>query len=246
MDRDEANENFETENVCVLCKKSKKKESCSSATDIGYATFIESTKNRKSKIDHKYGFFLDGYLSLCRADVRYHRKCYADFTNKTMISRLQCCASEPRHEPDEADLDELSNHTILSSLHELAAAATRESGTSDSASITKATDWSLCVMCQKEKANNKDHLRKVSTETAAKIETFAEIDNLLFHRIKDINLVHANAQLHGLCLIDLERRYKQKTSGVQKKQRAFNGLCVQLRIESANGKVFYSFLTSSL
>lgn len=227
-------DNTAIENVCVLCKQNKKAETCIAATDAGYVTFMESANNRKCKIDHKYGLFLDDYLNMHREDLRYHRKCYSDFTNKTMISRLKSSVPELAREPD---LDDLSNHAILSTLNQLTPSGTPSTGPSNSACVSTATDWSLCVVCQKEKPNSKDHLRQVSTDTATKIENFAEIDNVLFHRIKDINLVHAKVQHHGLCLIDLERRYKQKTCAAQKKQSAFNGLCVELRIQSANQKV---------
>lgn len=84
------------------------------------------------------------------------------------------------------------------------------------------------MICQDEKKGT-DHLRKFSGDTASKIEIFAEVDNLLFMRVKDIDLVIAKVLHHGLCLIDLERRYKKKITNVQKKPSAFNALCAELR-----------------
>ncbi len=225
-------ETVQNKNVCIFCRLKKKSETCSSATDRGYVSFIQSVKIRKLAIDRKYGDFLDGYLNLSRENVQYHRKCYSEFTNKTLISRLQKRISEP----EQSDITDLTNQTIISMLQD----EFSSSATPKSQPACHVTNWSLCVICQKEKPN-KDHLRKVSVETAAKIEKFAEIDNLLFDRIKDINLVIAQVQHHGLCLIDLERRYTKKTSDAQRKQTAFNDLCAELRM-TAGEKVIHNII----
>lgn len=230
------------ENVCILCRTDKKSEVCKSATNAGYVSLMESAKKRNNAIDHKYGVFLDGYLRLRLEDVRYHRKCYSEFTNKTLISRLQSRSDAPdAHEPEQNSVSDLTDHALLSIIHGLDSSISSEQP--ESAVITQNIDWSLCVICQKDKPNSKDHLRSFSADTAVKIESFAEIDNMLYDRIKDTNLAHSEVQHHGLCLLDLERRYKQKTSAPQKKQSAFNGLCVELRA-SVDKKVFFNFIHS--
>lgn len=198
--------------LCVFCKLKKPSEVCNSATDIGFATFQESAKKRILTIDTKYGAFLDHYLNLSRENLQYHRKCYSDFTNKSKISRLH------EHNPSVNSESQQTNYSANAS----------------TASFVQVTDWSLCVICQKVK--QKDHLRKVSADVATKFEELAKWDDLLFARIRDTNLEAAHVSYHGLCLIDLERRCKKKSTAAQKKPSAFNDLCAELRA-SADGKV---------
>lgn len=218
--------------LCIFCHENKHSEDCKPATETGFTSFRESAKNRKHVIDAKYGDRLDQYLNLSLDEVQYHRKCYSNFTNKTLISRLPRCNLSVGDESEQVDLADLTNQTLISMLQ--GSSASTGSVPEQSTTIL-ATNWNLCVICQDEKKST-DHLRKVSNDSASKIETFAEVDNALFMRIKDIDMVAAKVQHHGLCLIDLERRYNKKVANVQKKPSAFNDLCAELRA-STDGKV---------
>lgn len=220
------NKTVNNKKLCILCNEVKTAEECKPATDQNFATFQESAKSRKLAIDLYYGDFLDEYLKLSINNVQYHKKCYSNFTNKTLISRLQRRNLSVDGEPEQPDISEFTNQTLISLLHEC---------NSSAGGASTPTDWSLCLICQRHK-NDKDHLRNVSENTALQIETFAEVDNLLFVRIRDINLVAARVKFHGLCLIDLERRYKKKVTSHPKKSSALKDLCTALR-SSTDGKV---------
>lgn len=228
------NKAVKNQKLCIFCNEKKQSEECKPATDAGFSSFRESAKNRLFTIDSKYGAFLNQYLNLCRDNVQYHRKCYSNFTNKTLISRLPRRNLTVDSEPEQRDIADFTNQTLISMLQGCNANVGDVFQQSKSVT-TSSTDWSLCVICQDEKKGT-DHLRKFSGDTASKIETFAEVDNSVFMRIKDIDLIVAQVQHHGLCLIDLERRYKKKITHVQKKPSAFNDLCAELRA-SVDAKV---------
>lgn len=210
-------------NLCIFCRKSSKSEICKKATDKGYSTFRESVKSRKEKFDFKFGSFLEEYDNVKFEDVQYHRSCYSNFTNKTLISRLRSREQNDK-EPDQCD-EETATKPRTPTL------SVRRSSTASSSSCFRVTDWSMCIICQECK-KGRDHLRKVNITSAQKIESLAEIDNSLFTRIKDVNLEVVQAVHHGLCLIDLERQYNQKAAKEPKKKKAFKDLCDELRVQN--------------
>ena len=82
-------------NLCMICQKKKgSNEELSVAKGQGIQKLLEVTKERRSVFDNANATIidrLDTILPTAAADVIfcYHRTCYADFTNKSSISRLK-------------------------------------------------------------------------------------------------------------------------------------------------------------
>ena len=149
----------------------------------------------------------------------YHRTCYADFTNKSNISRLKQRYQEKCE----------SNTSVSEASH-----SRREH-------VSRATpsDWKMCIFCQSDK---KEHLRQVLTfNMNSTINDFASLDYKLHLRIAGVgDLIAAEARYHSSCLIEQQRLANKARENVQASDTSnlsFLELCHELHISADKGHV---------
>lgn len=215
----------ESENVnyslCIICQKRKSvKDETSKPGEQGLRTLEAATGERKSLSDDvnikNISRISEAFRSGNESRILYHRPCYASFTSKDKILRLQ----------------KGGDHC----------SGTKESTQSSSArrrSDTGHMSWDRCIICQEDK---KEMLHNVMTfNRNKKIIDLAKFDYKLGTRIANVtDLIATEAVYHSSCLIRLERtasRTKEEIGHSQVSELSFTGVCKELRQAAQHGKV---------
>ena len=122
--------------MCIICQSSKLNARLSKASDHGRAT-VKNTINTRRKLKSRDPQILilidrlkDALNSAESNNLVWHKMCYAHFTDKTKLARLD--QQEEKQQNDDESEEKL--HNICNSTRHLR-------------SSVKPLDWSKCIFC---------------------------------------------------------------------------------------------------
>lgn len=150
--------------------------------------------------------------------------CYAEYTNKTKIPRLEKHNEQQKRPPKQSDCSSSKQN---------------KTGRQCEISHTTPADWNLCILCQ---VNKKEHLRQVQTfNMNSTINGLAALDFKLNVRIAGIcDLIAAEAKYPSTCLIEQQRLAGKTTEAMISSPTtnlSFRELCHELHTAAAKGQV---------
>lgn len=168
---------------CIICQQVKK-DSVFNASDKGLATLQESANARQKLRDSEYREAIDRIADGLQAghgkSFVWHKYCYAKFTDKGKIKRLQ----------------QKGNDNLPST------SGCQQSATPAGPSLRSSVppmNWTYCMFCQNH--NTREKLSAVTTfNVSQKILEFAKYDHPLFVRVSAISdLIAAEGKYHPNC-----------------------------------------------
>lgn len=117
---------------CIICQEAKKADKLYNATKQGLQTLLEAAQSRSKLRDPQNRDAVERVLGIANAEEQHlvwHRSCYASFTSKSHICRLQ--SDQQQRAPTATNAD---------------AGPSRPSSTLRSSSV--AINWNACMFCQ--------------------------------------------------------------------------------------------------
>ena len=181
---------------CIICQAKTSpytsgKDILCNGTEKGLKTLRLRVAERQKYNDSECVDFyqqLNSIVSDCdQADFKWHRACYSQITNTTLIKRLQRRAELIKSDIDQQQ--ESSDNSVRLSRH--------ESGS---------MSWEKCMFCQTEK---REKLRDVQTkDTSKKIIEMSQHDPVMHYRMSGVSdLIAAEGRYHLKCYTDFLRKH---------------------------------------
>ncbi|CAH3018507.1 unnamed protein product [Porites evermanni] len=173
---------------CIICQETKK-DVLFNATQQGLRSLKVSSEERRKLGDTANTDVIDAILEAIEGnkaeDLRWHKSCYAKYTDKGKISRLR--------KSFDSSKDTLSPP-------ETATSSTLRSKASS-------TDWELCIFCQRGSTSKKQTLCSVTTfKMSQQILKGAKCDHDLSLRVSGVNdLIAAEGKYHPNCYKKFQR-----------------------------------------
>lgn len=213
--------------MCIICQKRKRLDELSEVKESGKKKLISAAQERKKLLDANNSLailrILKSLDASANADVfRYHRTCYAVFTNVNMINRLQKISDDTGKKVD-------NNHTAV------------QSGLKVTRSTTGTLDWGKCLICQD--SSKKEHSRQVmSNSMNERLLRATALDFMLHARVGGItDFIAKSAVYHSTCVLKLECRKKKLEQDPSESDLPFIQLCKEVRVAGSLGKVVTNF-----
>ena len=153
--------------------------------------------------------------------ICWHKSCYATFTSKHNITRLQ-----RRHQEKSTLECHMEDDTLPSS------------SMNTRSQPSNLVDWDKCIFCQTEDKNTKIHTVK-TLDKSTKIMNMAKHNSAMHFRLSGTNdLIAASGKYHQKCLLKFERDTLgcDRTSGGS--ADAMVALCTQLEVGLNQGHVY--------
>ena len=119
---------------CIICQEAQRADKLYNATKQGVQTLLEAAQSRSKLRDPQNRIAVEqvGLLGIANAEEQHlvwHRSCYASFTSKSHICRLQ--SHQKQRAPSDTEAD---------------AGPSRASSTLRSRSVS--INWNACMFCQ--------------------------------------------------------------------------------------------------
>ena len=204
--------------LCIICQMSKN-DQLFSATDKGLPTIREAANTRHKMRDSRYKDAIERINNAFDTDISksltWHKSCYAVFTDKGKIQRLQKNMA-----------DDKASSTVVSSAAE---------GEVRLRSSAQRINWKVCMFCQDETAEEK--LSCVQTfETSNKILEYAKYHHMLRIRFALVNdLIASEGKYHPNCYKRFLKNSTKVTQDLQTSDLPMIWLCSELRLASGKG-----------
>lgn len=209
--------------ACVLCEKTKSDRLCA-VEDKGLSRLSEVTHLRKILQDKKWASVILKVENILQSDVaknlKYHKSCYSDYTNKTMIERLR----------------KKSTHVAADSGN--VATVDRESRKCLRQQGSNVPDCKLCIFCQSERKERSKQIMSFNMEN--KIKQLAKVNYELGLNIAGVSdLIASEARYHSSCLLKNQQNAKKFECLPSEVTRnaAFTQICFELTSAANKGHV---------
>ena len=173
---------------CLICQVDTG-EAIRQGTEAGINSFTSACKQRN---DELYERIYKDFERLSEFNVVWHGKCFQSYTSKRNLSFVRAKSPSDPSLSKPCDISESTDARM-------------------SRSKVSQTDWNLCMFCQKKKHKGVKEMCTVCTFDACKtIQNAAELreDEEMMIRIKDIDLIAAEAKYHKSC----HSQYVSKTN----------------------------------
>ncbi|KAL2094651.1 hypothetical protein ACEWY4_009370 [Coilia grayii] len=200
---------------CIICQKTKK--------DIIYKGTAQGLQSLKASAEERQTFQDEANIDAIHriltrrtgdeGEVYWHKGCFATFTDKGKIQRLNKSSRSTTTTPQ-------TNPTLRSRL--------------------SSTDWKRCLFCQDGEKSKKETLCSVMTfKVSQQIIDGAKCDHTLSVRVAGISdLIAAEAKYHPNCYKKFLRRVSQSRGEAKdEKGRILMWLTNDLRKSAANGHI---------
>lgn len=205
--------------VCIICQETKH-DVLFDATSQGLTSVNVATTARRKICDIRYRDTIERLEFVFRDDPEprlvWHKSCYADYTHKGKIERLQkrCEASAFASKSDVPQ----TRHPSLRSK-------------------TKPMNWKLCIFCQDNKT--KHNLCQITTENMSnQILSSAKYIEIICVRVAGVNdLIAAEGCYHPNCLKKFMRDTSKATTESQKFDLPMIWLGQELKQSAKKGHV---------
>lgn len=205
-------------NLCIICHKRKSSDDdLSELQERGKKRLLAAAKDRK---DLRSEVFFDAVVRVEHAFetwpetiFKYHRGCYSDFTNKTLIDRLK-----PKNISNENESEEPPIRVTRT--------------------VVGRVDWQKCILCQE---STKEHARQVMTvNMSEKILALKDCDIKLHTRLSgETDLIAKGAVYHSTCFLKATSAAKKFKGNTNESNLALIELCKEVRISGTLGKVIF-------
>lgn len=194
---------------CVVCQEDTG-EALRHGTEAGINSFTTACRQRHDDLYRKISKDLE---RLSDFQVVWHGKCFQSYTSKRNLSFVRSMSSSSPSTSEPNEMNESTERRM-------------------SRSKVCQTDWNLCMFCQKKKHRGIKEMCQVCTLDACKtIQNAADLrgDEEMLIRIKDIDLIAAEAKYHKSC-------HSQYVSKTNLKHQLFKE--VSMQDESLYSKAF--------
>ena len=207
--------------LCIFCqKRNKPKDDVRAATSYSKNVVYEATSKRRKYRDLANREVIDRLEDLLgrndNVSIVWHGNCYAQYTSKEKILRLQqkeVTSEEPRH------------------------ATTAPNSPRTTRSHVEQVNWNNCIFCQKE--NPKERLSSVMTfQMSEQIIEAAQFNYKVRVRLAGVcDLIAAEAKYHLPCLSAFKRSSEKAKKETKESDLAMIWLCEELEYAAHAGYV---------
>ena len=229
--------------VCIFCQKCTGSD-ISKASDHGLEKVRQAATTRREIGDSKNSILIDRLQNVFDSSeaqvIVWHKVCYAHFTDKSKIERLQKVLAK-----EEASCSSHAKHETSCSSNSKQEASSNSSGNKRSLRRhVEPVNWNLCIFCQKDIL--KVRLSSVMTKQVSdQIIQDATFDYKIGLRLAGvIDLIAAEAKYHLACLRAFSRSTAKSKQTIQsdseaseKTDLAMVWLCKELHQSADKGHV---------
>lgn len=205
--------------LCIICQESKG-DTLFDASPQGLNSVSDATNARKKLRDISYRDTIERLESAFSCDIKpglvWHKSCYADYTHKGKIERLQK-RYEPSTSAQKSDVPTARYSTLRSN--------------------TKAMNWKLCIFCQDTKIQQKtcDVTSENMSNQILSAAKYIEVVSLRVAGVSD--LIAAEGCYHPNCLKKFLRDTSKAETEIKKVDLAMIWLGQELKQSAKKGHV---------